>query len=170
MTAQIPDTCLFDGRHWDIQEYNGNMNVIPSNTVLGIHTITESTANWSGRIDHYIVYHERLYLFKIHVVMPNSWKYLIPRHCRRELVIRTERMIWTDSVGTREKLQHYRIVNLIFDDLIVYFTGDLIMEYPHYDPWSYPQSAYLEDDLISSKRATLSFEFGTLVDSIIQDI
>jgi hypothetical protein len=51
MTAQIPDKCSFDGRLRDIVEYQGNVEGIPTNDILGISTTTESSSNWSGRID-----------------------------------------------------------------------------------------------------------------------
>lgn len=170
MTAQIPDTCILYGRIWDIVDMEGNVEVIPTNQILGISTVTESTANWSGRIDHYLIFHDCLYLHKIHVNMPNEFKDLIPRRARREVITRTERMMLTDDKGTREIFQDYRITNVIFDDLLVHFTGILVLNYPHYDPWDYPQIAFQEEDMEYSEKAVVTLQSGRVVNVEIQDI
>ena len=149
------------------QEYNGIFQSPKATSPTS--TITESTANRSGRIDHYLVYHGQLYLFKVQVTMPEAYKDHIPRRGRRETIIRTERMTRIDSIGTREVFLDSKIVNLIFDDLIVHFDGNLVMGYPTYDPWEHPASVDEEDSLFS-KRSTLSFRSGKLVDSLIEDI
>ena len=67
MTVQRSDTCMCEGRKWIIESWDGNLAAIPSNEELGIHTVAQSSANWGGRIDHFLVHREKLYLLKIEV-------------------------------------------------------------------------------------------------------
>ena len=170
MTEQTPDTCVLNGRLWDIVDFQGNVEVIPTNDILGISTATESSANWSGRIDHYLIFHDSLYLFKIRVFMPDNSKDHIPRKARREVITRTERLMRTDDKGIRRVFQDYRVTNLIFDDLLVYFTGTLLLNYPSCDPWDYPETAFQEEDLSYSEKAIVTLESGKVVDIEIEDI
>lgn len=171
MTDQVPNTCVFQGRRWDILDFDGNTEVIPTNKILGIYTVMESTANWAGRIDHFMIYYGKLYLFKVEVCLSNHIQNLsIPKNARREIITRTERVIKVDSRGEREALQDYKITNLIFDDEIVKFNGEIVLEYPHIDPWEYPQSAYNDNDMNYTERSTLCFANGELIDEEIECI
>jgi len=170
LTSQIKDTCILNGRLWDIIDKIGNIDIIPTNQILGIYTITESTANWSGRIDHYIIIHNYLYLFKISVTMINELSHLIPKGTRREIITRTERIMRTDRKGTRVVFQDDMITNLIFDDIFVHFTGKLVLKYPHYDPWEYPREAFQEEDLEYSEEAIVTLQSGSVVDAKIEEI
>ena len=84
MTTQVPDTCMFDGRKWAVEKWDGNYSAIPTNEGLGIETTAESSANWSGRIDHFIVHRDKLYLLKIEVncfkILDFGYFYLVIHH------------------------------------------------------------------------------------------
>lgn len=65
MTTQVPDTLQLEGRTYVILNWQGDTDCIPSSESLGFHTVSQSSENWSGRIDHYGVWGNELYLFKI---------------------------------------------------------------------------------------------------------
>lgn len=170
MTEQIPDTCMFERRLWDIEELDGNVQVIPSNSVLGISTTTQSTANWSGRIDHFLVHHNLLYLFKVSVHLSKGWAHHVPRGVRREIIIRTERTEWHDVVGTRTRFVHNKLVNFIFDDLLVHFTGTMRLVGPSIQQWELPQAGFQDEDLCHSEGMVLTFHSGEIQEARESDI
>lgn len=55
MTTQIPDTCMYDGRNWAVENLGDLFNWVPSNEALGFETVSPSTSNHSGRVDHFVV-------------------------------------------------------------------------------------------------------------------
>ena len=70
MTRQVPDSCTFDGRKLAIDGWSGTHEVVPTDADFNIETVSTSTANWSGRIDHFMVSEGRLCLFKGEVSLP----------------------------------------------------------------------------------------------------
>ena len=159
MTTQIPDTCIYDGRKWAVESWSGNTDCIPSNESLSIDTISSHTANWGGRIDHFIVYKNRLYLFKIEVNLTDSCRELLPIHSRREVLTRYEPMWLTDSNGSRTVVREYRFEYLMYDDLFIPFTGELDISYPYIDEWELPSEL---TEYPSSEISTLIFIDGIL--------
>lgn len=160
MTTQIPDTCIFDGRKYAIEGWEGNTDCIPSNENLNIETSSPHTANWSGRIDHFIIHQDRLYLFKIEVNLVKPCQDNLSQDVRREVLLRYEPMLVTDGKGTRIESREYRFEFLIFDDLIVPFTGELYLSYPYGDLWEQPLISEESDEEI--EQVVLSFEDGLL--------
>ena len=159
MTAQIPDTCVIDGQKSAIEGWSGNTDCIPSNENLGIDTISPHTANWSGRIDHFMVYNNRLYLFKIEVNLTKSCRELLPINIRREVLTRYEPMWFTDSNGSRTVVCEYHFEYLMYDDLLIPFTGELDISYPYIDEWELPSEL---NENPGSEISTLNFIDGIL--------
>jgi hypothetical protein len=160
MTMQVPGSCIFEGRKFVIEHWDGSTDCIPSNEELGISTISPSTANWSGRIDHFLVYHGKLYLFKIEVTLDPDKKHSLPDKVRREVQLRYQKMHWTDSQGQRIIEQEYRYEFLIYDDLVIPFTGSLRLSYPYLDCWNVPCQD--EDDEETAEEIVLVFVEGVL--------
>ncbi len=69
MTEQVEVTCTFEGKKWNIESWEGPCDCIPSNESLGFATVSPSTANWAGRVDHFLVFKGQLFLFKIEVTL-----------------------------------------------------------------------------------------------------
>ncbi len=161
MTAQIPDSCVFEGRRWVVPDGEIDEGVLPTNEDLGIETVTDSTANWSGRIDHFIVHEERLFLFKIEVNLAEASRGVLPKGARREIVLRYEPQEVYDHLGHRTEVTEFRTENLVFDNLPLRFSGTMDLSYPYSDGWERPMTS---DNPIEerSARATLSFEDGKL--------
>ena len=86
MTTQVPDTCMFDGRRWAIERWDGDYSTVPSNEDFGIRTVSPSTANWSGRIDHFTVSRGKLYLIKIEVSLAEGTGDKLPEKAQREVL------------------------------------------------------------------------------------
>ncbi len=162
MTAQIPDTCTFDGRKWAVEHWYGDYAVIPTNEALGIETQSASTANWSGRIDHFVVSKGKLYLLKIEVNFPQGSLCPLPPDAQREVLVRYETMHVFDQHGERDEIREHRFEYLVFHNLPVPFTGDLLLSYPCTDLWDQPWDAD-EDDDEEMREMTLSFDGGELL-------
>jgi hypothetical protein len=162
MTDQISDTCTFDERTWAVESWDGNIDAIPSNEELGIETISPHTANWSGRIDHYLVVGGVLYLFKIEVTLTEAAKNTVPEGARREVAVRYEPWETTDKDGTRREIREWRFEYFIFDDLVIPFTGKLLIRGPYVDDWNLPTSAAYVDEP-EAHYARLKFIKGKLV-------
>ncbi len=60
MTAQMMDQCVYDGATWCVCSMPSGMR--PSSESLGIRTSMEHTANWSGRVDTYVIADDRVML------------------------------------------------------------------------------------------------------------
>lgn len=163
MTAQIPDSLTIDGCKWVIDEWDGNSDCVPPNESLGFRTVSPATNNWSGRIDHYLVWHDRLLLFKIEVTLHPEDKGILPFGARREIVQRFDQLEhWgRDGMKMIERPREYEY--LIFDDLEIDFTGSLQLSYPYFDYWEIPWPIADEEDE-TQQRATATFENGRLVD------
>ena len=167
MTLQIVDTCIFQGRKWGIKSWDGNRAAIPSNEQLDIETKGENSANWSGRIDHFIVYRNKLYLLKIEINPEETSQFKQPNNAMREVVIRYENR-WSGTNGKERVVREHRFEYLVFHDLFVSFTGDLFLNYPFYDSWEQPVAEInLEDDVDSETESgesqRLVFRKGYLI-------
>jgi len=124
MTDQIPDTCTFDGCRWEIVSCEGNhCECMPTNDELGIKTVAPHTANWAGRINHFLVLGHQLYLAKIEVTLDTEQDTKPLERFRREVVTRYEPMQCFDAEGEQEVINEYRSDYIFFDDVAIPFTG-----------------------------------------------
>ena len=164
MTIQIQDTCIFYGRKWNIESWDGNYAKIPSNEKLGINVAAQSSANWSGRIDHFIVYKSRLFLLKIEVNIDPSYQFIQPNNAMREVLIRYENR-WKDIEGTKRVVQEHKYEYLVFHDLFIPYTGDLFLSYPVIDVWEQPNISFDDEkDNEDEEYQQLVFRRGILID------
>ena len=164
MTEQFPDSCTFEGRKWVIEQWNGDTQGIPTNEQLGIRTESPSTANWLGRIDHYLVHQRLLYLFKMEVSLPVDDRDQLPYGAMREVVSRYEPIEVTDSKGTRIEIRDQRIEYFIFHDIVVPFTGNMFLSFPFFDHWEVPWPIEDTDEEITDE-VVLEFLNGVLVEA-----
>ena len=162
MTTQNPDTCVFDGRRWAIEQWDGNYSSIPTNEKLGIETTSSSTANWSGRIDHFTVHRNKLFLLKIEVNLAKGFNDVLPDGAHREVVHRYENMLYVDKDGEREIVKEYRFEYFVFHHLFVRYTGDLHLSYPCIDLWEQPDTND-EGDRDIYRTMRLTFRCGELI-------
>src|SRR5512139_3981550 len=163
MTTQIPDSCTYDGRKWLVGEWEGDLSIIPTNEQLGIKTVSPHTANWSGRIDHFMVYKDRLFLLRIEVNLSDDSRDFLPEGARREVVIRYEPWVVNDRYGERNEIRENRIEYFVFSDLAIPFTGDLYLSYPYVDEWELPWVDDANDG--DEMEMVLTFDEGILVGS-----
>jgi hypothetical protein len=171
MTTQVADTCFFDGRRWMIEEYGGLDKIVPRSQELGFQTVSRSTANWSGRIDHFIVHNRFLYLHKIEVNLHPDDENYVPENAGKEIVWRYEPATRWDSNGCHKHWFTHKFVFFVFGggNLRLKYTGNLGLLYPYVDLWEIPATD--EGDAEDySKHAVLSFEDGELVDHYIEEI
>lgn len=164
MTMQIPDGCTFDGRKWAITGWYGDTAAIPTNEQLGINTVSPHTANWSGRIDHFVIRRNKLYLLKVEVNLAEESRHLLPRGAQREVLCRYETVRVFDKNGEREATREHRFEFLVFHDLPVPYTGELSMSYPNTDYWDQPYEADDDED-DESTEMILTFEDGVMIDA-----
>ena len=162
MTYQIPDTCVFDGRRWEVLHWDGDRSCVPCNQELSIQTVSTSTANWSGRIDHFLVWGCHLYLARIQVELAGEPESTFLEKIRREVVLRYEPMQYFDANGERTVIREYRHEYLIFDDLKIPFTGSLSLRGPHFEDWEIPGIAL--DYEPEQVEISLHFQSGELID------
>lgn len=162
MTTQFPDTCVFEGQKWAIEQWLGETDCVPDNESLGIETESPSTANWSGRIDHFMVYQGQLYLFKLEVNLAEASKDALPDGARREVLLRYEPWEICDSAGSRVEMREFRFEYLVFDDLPIPFTGRLVLSGPYLDDWEHPlpEVEVAEEE----ERITVKFVEGRFVE------
>ena len=164
MTTQIPDTCTWQGKKWSIKYWDGNRSSIPSNDELEINTVVESSANWSGRIDHFLIHKKKLYLLKVEVNLDDKDELNQPKNAMREVVIRYENR-WSDIEGTKRIIKEHRFEYLVFHDLFIPYTGDLFLSSHFYDLWEIPTSVMeLDDDEDCQEDRRLVFRQGILID------
>jgi hypothetical protein len=169
MTTQIPDSCTFDGRKWEIVDWEGDSDCVPSNESLGIVTRSPGTNNWSGRIDHFLVHREQLFLFKVEVCLDPSNKGILPFGARREVIRRYPVYEHHNGQGMSLVQHVVELDRLVFDDLRIGFTGRLFLTYPYADDWDmlWPID---ETDFDAIREAVLTFDDGSLVDIEERDI
>lgn len=138
MTAQVPDTLQFEGRNYVILGWQGDADCIPTSESLGFHTATQSTANWSGRVDHYGVWGNELYLFKVEATLEAPSDTPTPPNARREVLLRYEQFY--DFEGRPTELREYRHDFFIYEDLKLPFTGRIIAVADE-NLWAKPEAA-----------------------------
>ncbi|MBM5572269.1 MULTISPECIES: hypothetical protein [Deefgea] len=155
MTQQIPDICQFDGRKYQIDAWYGDTDCIPSSEALGFTTESEHTANWEGRIDHFQVCGDKLYLFKLEVNLSEGSKDYLPQGARKEVLLRYEQ--FTDFSGKPTELREYRHEFIVFEDLVIPFSGSMHLS-TYLDDWERPQDA----DEPPIEEVILHFKNGVL--------
>jgi hypothetical protein len=112
---------------------------------LGFETISASTANWAGRIDHFLVFKDQLFLFKIEASLRPEDKDISPPDARRETRLIYELMTSYEGSEEKEIIRVHQYQYFISDDLRINFTGELELSYPVGDPWDYPWPLSEED-------------------------
>jgi hypothetical protein len=165
MTEQVQDSCSIDGRVWAIEEWHGDTGCIPTNEQIGIQTISPSTANYRGRIDHFLVHKGLLRLFKMEVSLALKDAPKLPKGARREVHHRHVPISWTTDAGTSEEVRIERSDFFLFDNLIIPFTGKIDLSFPYFDGWNLPWPLEEQDEQLIS-ALTLVFEEGVLVTSL----
>ncbi|MCZ7559775.1 MAG: hypothetical protein M5U30_06810 [Burkholderiaceae bacterium] len=163
MTAQIPDSITVDGRRWVIDEWDGERDCIPANESLGFRTVSPATNNWRGRIDHFLIWHDRLLLFKVEVSLHPDDKGILPFGSRREIVQRYDQLEHWGADGMKMIQRLRECEYLVFDDVNIDFTGSLQLSYPYFDYWDVPWPIAEEDEEMQ-RRSEAVFEAGRLLD------
>lgn len=138
MTEQVPDTLQFEGRECVILARHGDADCFPSSESLGFRMVSHSTANWSGRVDHFGVWGNELYLFKIEVTFDNPADTKTPHNARREVLFRYEQLF--DLEGRPTELREYRLDFFVYEDLKLPFTGKIIATAEE-NLWDKPEAA-----------------------------
>lgn len=138
MTKQVPDSLQFEGRNYAILGWEGDVECIPSSESLGISTVTDSTASWNGRIDHYGVWGNELYLFKIEATLVKPTETSAPPNSRREVLLRYEQFY--DFEGRPTQLREHRHDYFIYEDLKLSLTGRIIVVADE-NSWAKPEAA-----------------------------
>jgi hypothetical protein len=162
MTRQVPDSCTIDGRSWAIDDWSGKHDCVPSNADLDIETVTPATCNWAGRVDHFMVLENRLYLFKVEVSLPSDFDRQRIFGRRREVVCRYEPMTRVDKTGQHGFIQEWRTEYLVLDGCRVDLTGTLRLSLPYFDAWETPTQAHPDDRVTDTME--LRFVNGELVE------
>lgn len=162
MTTQIADSVTVDGRRWEIDEWDGGRDCIPPNESLGFRTVSAATNNWRGRVDHFLIWHGRLLLFKIEVTLHPEDKGILPFGARREIVKRYDQLEHWGNEGMKmiERLREYEY--LVFDDLEIALSGTLKLSYPYFDYWEVPWPIPTNEEE-PQRWAEAVFEKGRLV-------
>lgn len=169
MTEQVPHRCRYDGRDWYVEDWSPEWPRVPTNEQLGITTVMRSTANHAGRIDHFLVFRDQLYLFKVEAEVPEGQQTLVPFGARKEVRLIYEPLESHSAEGLRMIHREHRSDLLIFDDLEIDFTGTLTLLHPLGDPWDYPWPLR-EAELEPTHRAILEFEHGRLVRQVTEEL
>lgn len=160
MTDQSRDICIFDGRQWVVEDPGELALCVPTNKQLGFSTIMDSTANWSGRIDHFLVHNYQLYLFKVEVSLPEDQRDLVPPGARRETRYIYEPIENHSSSGMTMEERIHESRYFVYDDLKIDYSGELLLLYPIGDMWEYPEYDAPEPYL----ETRLEFDRGKLED------
>lgn len=160
MTVQIADNLRFKGCSYCILKWEGNTDCLPTSEALGFTTITASTNNMSGRVDHYGVWGDELYLFKIEVILENPDDTPTPPNARREILKRYEQFV--DYDGNPTRLKEHRYDFFIYEELVLPFSGRIIVEESE-NSWEVPMRAQEEDEKVAMSLG-LEFQDGRLID------
>jgi len=160
MTAQVPDSCMFEGRKYAVSSWNGDTSCIPTNEELNVETVCRSTAVADGRINHFAVENGQLYLFRVELSLPDGFDRSRIAGRRHETLIRYEPMTRVDKTGSHGFLKEWRFDFLVLDNCMIPFTGDLELRWPYDDAWESPLSD--ESDAESLRTETLTFAKGLL--------
>ena len=124
MTAQKMSTLRYEDQDWSVCEISGNPDSIPSSTQLGFETEMKSTANHSGRIDHYLVQDGKLLLWKIEVNLTNEHRAFVPDNGGRETLISE---YWCQTLGGASELYKSAEVCLVYNELRIPLTGRIVL-------------------------------------------
>lgn len=154
MTAQVPDSCMFEGRKYAISSWDGDSSCIPTNEDLNVETVCRSTAVVDGRINHFAVENGKLYLFKVELSLPDGFDRSRIAGRRHERLIRYEPMTRVDKTGSHGFLKEWRFDFLVLDNCMVPFTGDLELSWPYEDVWESPLSDESIDEDVREERLT----------------
>ena len=161
MTAQVPDSLTIDGRRWAIEDWADDRGCVPANEDFGIVTLSPATNNWSGRIDHFMIFQGRLHLFKMEVSLAPDFDRAQLADRRREVLCRYEPMTRFDKTGHHSFMKEWRFEYLVLDDCRVDFTGELRLAFPYGDAWEVP--SLKEADEPDAETMTVVFEQGVQV-------
>lgn len=154
MTAQVPDSCMFEGRKYAISSWDGGASCIPTNEELNVETVCRSTADADGRINHFVVENGRLYLFKVELCLPDGFDRARIAGRRHEMLIRYEPMTRVDKTGSHGFLKEWRFDFLVLDNCMIPFTGDLELRWPYEDVWESPLLDEGSDEDVREERLT----------------
>lgn len=134
MTAQIMDRISVNDQEWLLCEWRGP-EITPSSESLGFETEMESTANYSGRVDHFVVDEGKLRLSHVDANLTAESRDFIPDGGAREDITRRA---WVEQVTdisdllrggrgkTKPVLDTSTSVVLYFRALWVPFTGRIV--------------------------------------------
>lgn len=159
MTYQIPDSLKINGREYTILAWDSDRGCIPTNEELGIRTVSHSTANHSGRIDHFGVWGDQLYLFKIDATLEDPTNTPLPKDARKEILFRYEQFHTTES--PEPIWREYRHDFFCYEDLIIDYTGAIAIQALEDEGWEKPFNA---PENPYEPAILLEFEEGMLVD------
>lgn len=181
MTEQIPDTCRIDGKMWLIESWKGAHWVIP--TTEQIWDITgnnfdlqsNSSANWSGRIDHYVIENGTLYLFKVEVNLAETIETLefeivdADSHLKLEpdprlpSGYRIEEITLFQPMQKDDKSSYWatKINRILFEDLMIPYSGKLYLYRSCEPTWEMPLS--IDFDESNEERLTITLDRGMVI-------
>lgn len=160
MTTQIPDKIRFKNCNYIVLCWEGSRDCIPSNEELGIAAASLASDNFSGRIDHYGIWGDELYLFKVEVTLENPDDTPTPPNARREILKRYEQFV--DYDGNPTRLQEHRYDFFVYEELVLPFSGRIIVEESE-NSWDVPMRAQEEDEK-EPMSLELEFQAGKLID------
>lgn len=158
MTTQIPDTLSLDGKIYEVVSWFGNTECIPKNDVLGIKTVSRTTSDHEGRIDHFGVWGNHLYLFKVEASLADPESTPLPKDARREILFRYEQMYDFDGVPT--VCYEYRYDYFIYENYILSYSGDITVQNITDEGWGKPE---LAPEHLEEEELILTFENGVLL-------
>lgn len=156
---QVPDTLTLNGRVYEVLAWHGNVESIPSNEKLGINTVSPSTSNHSGRVDHFGVWGGKLYLFKIEASLKDPEGTPLPENARREKLFRYEQMY--DFDGSPATCREYRYDYFVYEDLTIPYSGSITIQNIIDEGWNKPESA---PENFEEETILLTFDEGVLID------
>jgi len=165
MTEQILDTIQIEGVLWDIESCIGIDDLVPQNESLGLKPIIHTTANWSGRICHYFISEDELYFFKLQMQLDENDVELIPKEMRYEKRIRYEPNMTWSAEGEKPGVWVFNDYFLVFDNLKINYTGEMLLSFPCIDIWEHPvpTHAIKTESEAKQRRKYLEFKNGLLV-------
>lgn len=151
MTAQVMDTCTWQGETWFVCEWEaaGEATEIPSAEAFGFETRAPHTANWRGYVCHFRIAEASLVLVRMTVYPADGYESHVPNVAQR-----SERTLALSDITE---------VELTFDSYAVGFTGTLYLGRDL--DWLRYEHMGTQALRAFRKRATLRFEQGRLVEA-----
>ncbi|MBF0107218.1 MAG: hypothetical protein HQM16_18050 [Deltaproteobacteria bacterium] len=140
MTAQTIETLRYNDQDWDlcniiddneaVEELNLE-ELVPKTEELGFEekmlSACNPTYNWSGRVDHYLIEDNRLFLWKVEINLAEEYKDFIPREAQREVITTSE---WSQDFSSTDddswSLCDTTETFFVFEDLHIKFTGSIV--------------------------------------------